>query len=116
VACLKPGRLGGLRATPVAHPPSVEADVPVFVGGFFETGLGRAANLVLAARLQQDAPGLVGDLSDPATYLQVDPCGYPSVHDGWVRVPDQPGVGTWPDEVVLGELAAPRRWFPATYT
>jgi O-succinylbenzoate synthase len=116
VACLKPGRLGGLRATRVAHAACMEADVPVFVGGFFEAGLGRASNLALAARLHQDAPGLVGDLSDPATYLEVDPCGYPSVHAGWVRVPDQPGVGTWPDEVLLGELAAQRRWFAATYT
>ncbi len=116
VACLKPGRLGGLRATRVAHAACMAADVPVFIGGFFEAGLGRAANLALAARLQQDAPGLVGDLSDPATYLSVDPCGYPRVHNGWVRVPDQPGVGSWPDEVSLAELAPKRRWFPATYT
>ncbi len=92
VACLKPGRLGGLRATLIAHAACVEAGVPVFVGGFFEAGLGRAANLALAARLQQDAPGLVGDVGDPAAYLAVDPCGYPTVHRGWVRVPDHPGV------------------------
>jgi O-succinylbenzoate synthase len=116
VACLKPGRLGGLRATRVAHAACVEAGVLVFVGGFFEAGLGRANNLALAARLAQDAPGLVGDLSDPAGYLEVDPCGYPMVHGGWVRVPDHPGVGAWPDEVTLGGFGAQRRWFPATYT
>jgi O-succinylbenzoate synthase len=116
VACLKPGRLGGLRATRVAHAACVEAGVLTFVGGFFETGLGRANNLALAARLAQDAPGLVGDLSDPAGYLNVDPCGYPRVHEGWVRVPDHPGVGAWPDEVTLADLGAQRRWFPATYT
>jgi O-succinylbenzoate synthase len=116
VACLKPGRLGGLRATRLAHAACREADVAVFVGGFFEAGLGRASNLALAARLHQDAPGMVGDLGDPATYLAVDPCGYPQVQEGWVRVPDHPGVGTWPDEVILGELGAQRRWFPATYT
>jgi o-succinylbenzoate synthase len=116
VACLKPGRLGGLRATRLAHAACREADVAVFVGGFFEAGLGRASNLALAARLHQDAPGMVGDLGDPATYLAFDPCGYPQVHEGWVRVPDHPGVGTWPDEVILGELGAQRRWFPATYT
>jgi O-succinylbenzoate synthase len=116
VACLKPARLGGLRATLQAHRACVEAGVPVFVGGFFETGLGRSANLALAARLQQDAPGLVGDLSDPASYLAVDPCGYPLVHQGWVRVPDHPGVGGWPDELTLAEFAPQRSWFPATYT
>jgi O-succinylbenzoate synthase len=116
VACLKPSRLGGLRATRTAHAACVAADVPVFIGGFFEAGLGRSSNLALAARLAQDAPGLVGDLSDPATYLAVDPCGYPEVRQGWVQVPDQPGVGRAPDPDTLAELGGKRRWFPATYT
>jgi o-succinylbenzoate synthase len=117
MACLKPGRLGGLRATRVAHASCVAAGVPVFVGGFFEAGLGRAANLALAARLAQDAPGLVGDLSHPTTYLATDPCGpsaYPEVRDGWVRVPGGPGVGSGP---TVGTRRHPdwrRRWFPAT--
>jgi O-succinylbenzoate synthase len=114
MACLKPGRLGGLRATRLAHAACAEAGVPVFVGGFFEAGLGRSSNLALAARLAQDAVGLVGDLSQPASYLEVDPCGYPEVAHGWVKVPHQPGVGAGPDEAVLRRLAATRRWFPAT--
>jgi o-succinylbenzoate synthase len=116
MACLKPGRLGGVRATRSAHAACAEAGVPAFVGGFFETGLARASNLALAARLAQDATGLVGDLGDPAGYLSVDPCGYPPVVDGWVRVPDEPGVGKAPDTGVLDRLDARRRWFPATYT
>jgi O-succinylbenzoate synthase len=112
VACLKPGRLGGLRATRLAHAACAEAGVAVFVGGFFEAGLGRASNLALAARLAQDAMGLVGDLSDPADYLELDPCGYPAVDHGWVRVPQQPGVGCWP----RADVVARRRWFPAAYT
>jgi len=114
VACLKPGRLGGLRATRLAHAACAEAGVPVFVGGFFEAGLGRASNLALAARLAQDAVGLVGDLSDPVTYLEQDPCGYPAVEHGWVRVPDAPGVGAGPDQTVLATLGAERRWFPVS--
>ena len=116
MACLKPGRLGGVRATRRAHAACAEAGVPAFVGGFFETGLGRASNLALAARLSQDATGLVSDLGDPAGYLSVDPCGYPPVVDGWVRVPDEPGVGKAPDAGILDRLEARRRWFPATYT
>jgi o-succinylbenzoate synthase len=113
VACLKPGRLGGLRAARLAHAACTEAGVAVFVGGFFEAGLGRASNLALAARLAQDATGLVGDLSDPGTYLEQNPCGYPEVRSGWVQVPQRPGVGVWPDEGVLAALGAERRWFPA---
>ena len=116
VACLKPGRLGGVRATRTAHAACAAAGVPVFVGGFFESGLGRAANLALAARLSQDATGLVSDLGDPAGYLALDPCGYPDVVDGWVHVPATPGVGRAPDGATLDRLEAQRRWFPATYT
>ena len=108
-----PGRPARHRA---AHAECAAAGVPVFVGGFFEAGLGRAANLALAARLSQDATGLVGDLGSPADYLAVDPCGYPPVVDGWVMVPAEPGVGRWPDPAVLDRLGVRRRWFPATYT
>jgi L-alanine-DL-glutamate epimerase-like enolase superfamily enzyme len=116
MACLKPGRLGGVRATRSAHADCAAAGVPVFVGGFFEAGLGRASNLALAARLSEDATGLVSDLGDPADYLDVDPCGYPPVVDGWVHVPSGPGVGNPPSADVLERLEAQRRWFAATYT
>ena len=116
MACLKPGRLGGVRATRRAHAACADAGVPAFVGGFFETGLGRAANLALAARLAQEASGLVSDLGDPAGYLVVDPCGYPPVVDGWVRVPSEPGVGNPPEAGILQQVGARRHWFPATYT
>ncbi len=116
MACLKPARLGGLRAARAAHAACTEAGVPVFVGGFFEAGLGRASNLALAARFSQDAAGLVSDLDDPGQYLEVDPCGYPDVVEGWVHAPRQAGVGNPPDQGVLDELGVRRRWFPATYT
>jgi o-succinylbenzoate synthase len=116
MACLKPGRLGGVRATWAAHAACAAAGVPAFVGGFFEAGLGRASNLALAARLNQESTGLVSDLGDPGDYLSVDPCGYPAVVDGWVRAPTRPGVGIPPDAGVLERLEVRRRWFPATYT
>jgi O-succinylbenzoate synthase len=116
MACLKPARLGGVRATRAAHAECAAAGVLTFVGGFFEAGLGRASNLALAARLGQDATGLVSDVGDPADYLALDPCGYPPVLSGWVRVPPGPGVGNSPEGPVLERLEAQRRWFPATYT
>ena len=78
--------------------------------------LGRAANLALAARLGQDATGLVSDVGDPADYLAIDPCGYPPVVGGWVEVRSGPGIGNPPAGPVLEKLEARRRWFPATYT
>ena len=116
MACLKPARLGGVRATRAAHAACAAAGVPAFVGGFFEAGLGRAANLALAARLGQDATGLVSDVGSPADYLAIDPCGYPPVVGGWVKVRSGPGIGNPPEAPVLEKLDARRRWFPATYT
>ena len=111
MACLKPARLGGVRATRAAHAACAAAGVPVFVGGFFEAGLGRASNLALAARLSQDATGLVSDLGDPADYLAVDPCGYPPVRrrlgpgarrPGRREPPRRPGPGAGSKRGVAG--------------
>jgi o-succinylbenzoate synthase len=108
VVCIKADRFGSLEGARRAVSRCREHGVGSFVGGFFETGLARAANLALAS-----VPGcsLPGDLSDPATYLR-DPCGYPSVHRGRVSVPLDPGVGRPPDRSVLEELGASRRWIP----
>lgn len=114
VACLKPGRLGGLRATRVAHEACVEAGVPAFVGGFFEAGLGRGGQPGPGGVPGATRRGLVGDLADPSGYLEVDPCGYPQVRRGWVKVPGGVGVGNAPDRAVAERFGADHRWFPAT--
>jgi o-succinylbenzoate synthase len=98
VACLKPARLGGLFAARQAHDACLAAEVPAFVGGFFDTGLARSAHVALAG-----LPGfsLAGDLADPADYLDCDPCGYRPPVDGTVVAPEAPGVGPPPDPAVL---------------
>lgn len=100
VACLKPARLGGILATRQAQDACLSAGVPAFVGGFFDTGLARAAHVALAG-----LPGftLAGDLSDPSGYLEVDPCGFRPPVDGIVVPPEDPGVGHAPDPLVLVE-------------
>ena len=108
VVCIKTDRFGSLEGARRAVLRCREHGVESFVGGFFETGLARAANLALAT-----VPGcsLPGDLSDPGTYLR-DPCGYPAVHRGSVSVPFSPGVGRPPDTSALEQLGASRRWIP----
>lgn len=109
VACLKPARLGGLLAAHRAHDACLAAGIPAFVGGFFETGLARSANAAVAA-----LPGftLAGDLSDPAGYLQEDPCRYEEPQEGWVRPPMVPGVGPHPRPEILATRTAASAWFP----
>lgn len=110
VVCVKPARFGGLELAAEAVARCADAGVGVFVGGFFETGLGRAANLAVAAL---EGITLPGDLSDPATYLE-DPCGYPEVRGGSVAVPRAPGVGRPPSPQLLAQRGAQSEWFPGS--
>jgi len=107
VACLKPARLGGLLAAHRAHDTCLAAGIPAFVGGFFETGLARSANAAVAA-----LPGftMAGDLSDPAGYLQEDPCRYEEPQEGWVRAPMVPGVGPHPRPEILAARTVTAEW------
>jgi O-succinylbenzoate synthase len=110
VACLKPSRLGGLQAARRAVDLCRSAGVGAFVGGFFETGLGRSANAALAGL---DGFTLAGDLSNPSEYLVRDPFGYPDVIEGEVRPPAGTGVAPLPDPEILDSLTTDVRWFPA---
>jgi O-succinylbenzoate synthase len=100
---IKPGRVGGHLAGRDIHDHCVAAGVPVWHGGMLETGIGRAANLALAA-----LPGftLPGDISASARYWRQDIVTEPAVlePDGTMRVPDGPGIGVTVDLDVLAEV------------
>ncbi len=97
---IKPGRVGGHLAGKRIHDACVAAGVPVWHGGMLETGIGRAANLALAA-----LPGftLPGDISAAARYWACDIVTQPAVlePDGTIRVPGGPGTGVEVDLDVL---------------
>jgi o-succinylbenzoate synthase len=98
VACLKPGRLGGVAATLDAARVCAAAGVDCFVGGFFESGLGRAVNAALAGRPEFSMPG---DLGDPGGYLAENPFSYLETHDGLVALSRSAGLGVVPFPEVL---------------
>jgi O-succinylbenzoate synthase len=89
---LKPGRVGGISASVEIEALCRSRGVPLWCGGMLESGIGRAANLALAA-----LPGFVqpADMS-PASVLYeedlVDPT-YTVDEDGFIAVPTEPGVG-----------------------
>ncbi|HEU4755702.1 MAG TPA: o-succinylbenzoate synthase [Agromyces sp.] len=99
---LKPGRMGGYLEALRVHDACRAREVPVWCGGMLETGIGRAANVALAA-----LPGflLPGDTSASARYFAED-LTEPFVlgtgeHRGQLRVPDAAGTGvTVRDELV----------------
>ncbi|HEU5082405.1 MAG TPA: o-succinylbenzoate synthase [Acidimicrobiales bacterium] len=100
---IKPGRVGGHLAGKRIHDRCVAAGVPVWHGGMLETGVGRAANLALAA-----LPGftLPGDISAAERYWRQDIVTEPAVleDDGTIRVPTGPGTGVRVDRDVLASV------------
>lgn len=101
VVNVKPSRVGGLLEAVRIHDLCHAQGVPLWCGGMFETGLGRAANLALAA-----LPGftLPGDLSASARYFHRDITAPFVLEDGYVRVPTGPGIGAVLDHDALTEL------------
>lgn len=90
---IKPGRVGGYLEAKKIHDLCVSRGVPVWCGGMLETGIGRAANLALAA-----LPGftLPGDISASARYFARDITSPFVLENGHIAVPDTVGIGVEP--------------------
>ncbi len=98
VVNVKAGRVGGWYEARRIHDLCAARGVPVWCGGMLETGLGRAANLALAALPNFTLPG---DLSASDRYFPVDLTPPFRLEDGHLRVPDGPGLGVSPVPDVL---------------
>jgi o-succinylbenzoate synthase len=100
---VKAGRVGGFLEARRVHDVCAANGVPVWCGGMLETGVGRAANLALAA-----LPGftLPGDTSASARYWRRELITEPFVLEppGVVRVPSGPGLGVTVDPEFLEEI------------
>lgn len=104
---IKPGRMGGYLEALRVHDACLAREVPVWCGGMLETGVGRAANVALAA-----LPGFVlpGDTSASGRYFAED-LTEPFVlgdgeHRGRLRVPDGAGTGVDVREELVRDWAA----------
>ncbi|MDU2064593.1 MAG: o-succinylbenzoate synthase [Sporomusaceae bacterium] len=88
---IKLSRIGGLSAAKAAHDLCASQRIPVWCGGMFETGVGRAHNIALASL---DGFTLPGDLSASERYWDFDIIEPEvTVHQGEVVVPTEPGIG-----------------------
>jgi len=90
---IKPGRVGGYLEAKKIHDLCLSRGVPVWCGGMLETGIGRAANLALAA-----LPGftLPGDISASARYFARDITHPFVIENGHIAVPNTVGIGVEP--------------------
>ena len=100
---IKPGRVSGYLEAREIHDLCLERGIPVWCGGMLETGIGRAANVALAA-----LPGftLPGDTSASSRYYAVDITPPFILDDGRLRVPSDPGIGVEPIPAILDELTS----------
>jgi O-succinylbenzoate synthase len=110
VVNVKPGRVGGYLESRRIHDVCAAMGVPVWCGGMLETGVGRAANLALAA-----LPGftLPGDTSGSRRYYAEDVTPEFVLDGGTLPVPDAPGIGVDPVPDALTRFATSRTWLPA---
>jgi O-succinylbenzoate synthase len=106
---VKPGRVGGYLEARRIHDVCAAHGIPVWCGGMLETGLGRAANVALAA-----LPGftLPGDTSASDRYFRTDLTEPFVLADGHLPVPAGPGLGVAPLPDVLRELTTATEWIP----
>ena len=87
---IKPGRVGGYLESKRIHDLCAEHGIPVWCGGMLETGIGRAANVALAALPNFTLPG---DTSGSSRYYKQDLTPPFVLEDGQLRVPTEPGIG-----------------------
>ena len=103
---IKAGRVGGYLAARDIHDLAVSRGIPVWCGGMVEAGIGRAANVALAA-----LPGftLPGDTSSSTRFFATD-ITEPLLMDadGMMAVPTGPGLGVTPLPELLDELTIAR--------
>jgi O-succinylbenzoate synthase len=104
---IKAGRVGGYLEARRLHDACRERGVPVWCGGMLETGIGRAANVALAA-----LPGftLPGDTSASDRYYRQDLTVPFRLDGGHLAVPTGPGIGVEPLPGPLRELTTAAEW------
>ena len=104
---LKPARVGGFSESLEIYRICVENELPLWIGGMLETGVGRAANISFAALPAVNLPSDISatdryfdpDITEPAFVLGAD---------STLAVPDGYGIGV---EVQRDRLeAAAARW------
>lgn len=87
---IKAGRVGGYIEAVRIHDVCAALGAPVWCGGMLETGVGRAANLALAALPNFKLPG---DTSASDRYFAEDITEPFVLEDGCLPVPQGPGIG-----------------------
>lgn len=106
---IKPGRLGGLLEARKIHDLCQARGVPVWCGGMFEYGIGRAHNIALSSLPNFSIPG---DISGSDKHYAEDLIDPPvMVENGKIRVPQEVGLGYTPNEERIARFTVNKMTF-----
>src|SRR5699024_808831 len=96
---IKIGRVGGLTESKRIHDYCKAHDIDVWCGGMLEAGVGRAHNIAITTLDQFVLPG---DTAGSSRYWEKDIITPEvTVEDGFIHVPNKPGIGYDIDEEAL---------------
>lgn len=105
VVNIKLGRVGGVLEAVRIRDVCRARGIPVWCGGMLESGVGRAANVALAAL---DGFRFPGDVSASERYWAEDLTEPFVLDDGHLAVPTQPGIGRTPRPELLADAEVER--------
>ncbi|WP_261130515.1 o-succinylbenzoate synthase [Bacillus sp. Marseille-Q3570] len=107
---LKIGRVGGLTESKKIHDLCKQHEVPVWCGGMLEAGVGRAHNIAITTLSNFSLPG---DTAPSSHYWKQDIIE-PEVtmKNGFIHVPNRPGIGYEPNQKLIDELTLQQKVFP----
>ncbi|NOU45477.1 MAG: o-succinylbenzoate synthase [Bacteroidales bacterium] len=107
---IKPGRVGGFTESKLIHDYCQTMKVPVWHGGMYESGIGRAGNVALASLPNFTLPG---DISASKRYYKEDIIEPKFVvnQDGTMDVPQGPGIGVKVNEKALKKVTVKKAGF-----
>jgi O-succinylbenzoate synthase len=109
---LKVSRVGGVHSAIAMHNFCHSQGIPLWIGGMLETGVGRAANLIMAG-----LPGvtLPSDISATNRYYEpdlIDEVFTLNVEDSTIDIPIGPGLGVTVNRDRLAAAEAAFEQFP----
>lgn len=89
---VKPARVGGLLETILIHDYTMENNIPIWIGGMLETGIGRGFQVASATLPNVKYPS---DISESSRYYEEELVEPPWTlnSDGTISVPGKPGIG-----------------------
>jgi O-succinylbenzoate synthase len=108
---IKPGRVGGYLEARRIHDLCAANRIPVWCGGMLESGIGRAANVALAALPNFTLPG---DTSASDRYFAEDITTPFVLEGGRLRVPQGAGIGVEPIPAILDAVTTSTEYIAAT--